>query len=111
MASLTGNSFTNAFVRSFYPTEIGRFSNTMNISLLGEGLIVFRAVRFLSQEHIYFFNQVCIVYLHDISFFTWFIVDGSPIHVDLTPNSARVRHPVPLRDEDVCGTRYRGAYN
>ncbi|KAF8652886.1 hypothetical protein AX14_008327 [Amanita brunnescens Koide BX004] len=54
--------------------------------------------------------------------------DGSPIHVGLTPNSARVRHPVPpsyedsdistfqqrVRDRDPCcliiGSEAQGTY-
>ena len=51
----------NAFARSFYPKETGGFSNTMNMSLLGEGLIVLRAAKFLFPEHTYFFNQACVV--------------------------------------------------
>ncbi|KAF8337655.1 hypothetical protein F5887DRAFT_1137796 [Amanita rubescens] len=30
--------------------------------------------------------------------------DGSPIHIDLTPNSTRVRHPVPLREDSDIST-------
>ncbi|KAF8719207.1 hypothetical protein AX14_011341 [Amanita brunnescens Koide BX004] len=74
MASLTGNSFTNVFARSFYPTEIG----SREIPLPGTYILL--------QP------------------------DGSPIHVDLTPNSARVRHPVPLCDGDISAFQQRDVY-
>ena len=55
----------------------------MNMGLLGQGLIVFRAVKFLFPERTYFFNRVSILMIYASS------------HEDL----------------DVCCTPYRGTYN
>jgi hypothetical protein len=95
--------------RTSSPTMIGQYSNMTKPHPVNMVWYVPQAKNIPPREHIYFSIRVRVSRLiHRLSF-TFFVVDGSPISVGLTPLVARPRHPTisntPSRVRHTCSVR------